>query len=129
MIGKKPIEAYKGRDDLMCIFDDELCIESIKPNLNVLKTYPVRGLIVSAQSSDYDFISRCFFPITGVDEDPVTGSAHTSLTPYWSNRLNKDTLFAKQVSARGGEMQCKLDGDRVILGGQAVTYMKGSIVI
>ena len=129
MIGKKPTEAYKGRDDLMCIFDDELCIESIKPNLNVLKTYPVRGLIVSAKSSDYDFISRCFFPITGVDEDPVTGSAHTSLTPYWSNRLNKDTLFAKQVSARGGEIKCKLDGDRVILGGQAITYMKGSIVI
>jgi len=129
MIGEKPIEAFKGRDDLMCIFNDELSIKSMNPNLDILKTYPVRGLIISAESADYDFISRCFFPITGVDEDPVTGSAHTSLTPYWCNKLNKDTLFAKQVSARGGEIKCRLDGDRVILGGQAVTYMKGTIVI
>ena len=129
MLGIKPIEAFKGRDDFMCIFKDESSIKSIKPNFEILKTYPVRGLIVSAKSIDYDFISRCFFPITGVDEDPVTGSAHTSLTPYWSKVLNKDELFAKQVSTRGGELKCKLSGERVIIGGEAITYMKGSILI
>ena len=129
MLGIKPIEVFKGRDDFMCIFKDELSIKSIKPNFEILKTYPVRGLIVSAKSIDYDFISRCFFPITGVDEDPVTGSAHTSLTPYWSKALNKDELFAKQVSTRGGELKCKLSGERVIIGGEAITYMKGSILI
>ena len=129
MLGKLPIEAYKGRDDFMCVFEDETYIKTMQPNLEILKTYPVRGLIVTAKGNDYDFISRCFFPITGVDEDPVTGSAHTSLTPYWSKVLNKDELFAKQVSTRGGELKCKLSGERVIIGGEAITYMKGSILI
>jgi predicted PhzF superfamily epimerase YddE/YHI9 len=70
-----------------------------------------------------------FFPITGVDEDPVTGSAHTTLTPYWSKQFGKDSLSAKQVSSRGGELKCVLKGDRVIIGGEAVTYLKGSITI
>ena len=129
MIGETPIEAFKGRDDIMCIFEDESIIYNIEPNKSLLKLFPVRGLIVSAKSLDYDFVSRCFFPITGVDEDPVTGSAHTTLTPYWSKQFGKDSLSAKQVSSRGGELKCVLKGDRVIIGGEAVTYLKGSITI
>ena len=129
MIGETPIEAFKGRDDIMCIFEDESIIYNIEPNKSLLKLFPVRGLIVSAKSLDYDFVSRCFFPITGVDEDPVTGSAHTTLTPYWAKQLGKDSLLAKQVSSRGGELNCVLEGDRVIIGGEAVTYLKGFITI
>ena len=129
MIGETPIEAFKGRDDIMCIFEDESIIYNIEPNKSLLKLFPVRGLIVSAKSLDYDFVSRCFFPITGVDEDPVTGSAHTTLTPYWAKHLGKDSLLAKQVSSRGGELKCVLEGDRVIIGGEAVTYLKGFITI
>jgi len=129
MIGETPIEAFKGRDDIMCIFEDESIIYNIEPNKSLLKLFPVRGLIVSAKSLDYDFESRCFFPITGVDEDPVTGSAHTTLTPYWAKQLGKDSLLAKQVSSRGGELKCVLEGDRVIIGGEAVTYLKGFITI
>ena len=129
MLGATPIEAFKGRDDIMCIFEDESIIYGIDPNKSLLKLFPVRGLIVSAKSLDYDFVSRCFFPITGVDEDPVTGSAHTTLTPYWSKQFGKDSLSAKQVSSRGGELKCVLKGDRVIIGGEAVTYLKGSITI
>jgi predicted PhzF superfamily epimerase YddE/YHI9 len=113
----------------MCIFEDESIIYGIDPNKSLLKLFPVRGLIVSAKSLDYDFVSRCFFPIAGVDEDPVTGSAHTTLTPYWSKQFGKDSLSAKQVSSRGGELKCVLKGDRVIIGGEAVTYLKGSITI
>ena len=129
MLGKTPIEAFKGRDDIMCIFEDEATIYNIEPNKDLLKLFPVRGLIVSARSSDYDFVSRCFFPVTGVDEDPVTGSAHTTLTPYWSKQLGKNSLLAKQVSSRGGELKCVLEGDRVIIGGEAVTYLNGFITI
>jgi PhzF family phenazine biosynthesis protein len=129
MIGETPIEAFKGRDDIMCIFEDESIIYNIEPNKSLLKLFPVRGLIVSAKSLDYDFVSRCFFPITGVDEDPVTGSAHTTLTPYWTKQLEKNSLLAKQVSSRGGELKCVLEGDRVIIGGEAVTYLKGFITI
>ena len=129
MIGETPIEAFKGRDDIMCIFEDESIIYNIEPNKSLLKLFPVRGLIVSAKSLDYDFVSRCFFPITGVDEDPVTGSAHTTLTPYWAKQLGKNSLLAKQVSSRGGELKCVLEGDRVIIGGEAVTYLKGFITI
>ena len=129
MLGETPIEAFKGRDDIMCIFKDEATIYNIEPNKDLLKLFPVRGLIVSAKSSDYDFVSRCFFPVTGVDEDPVTGSAHTTLTPYWSKQLGKNSLLAKQVSSRGGELKCVLEGDRVIIGGEAVTYLNGFITI
>ena len=129
MLGETPIEAFKGRDDIMCIFKDEATIYNIEPNKDLLKLFPVRGLIVSAKSLDYDFVSRCFFPVTGVDEDPVTGSAHTTLTPYWSKQLGKNSLLAKQVSSRGGELKCVLEGDRVIIGGEAVTYLNGFITI
>jgi PhzF family phenazine biosynthesis protein len=129
VLNVKPEEIYQGRDDVMCIFNNELTIQNLKPDMEELKKIPIRGLITSAPGSDVDFVSRCFFPITGVDEDPVTGSAHTTLTPYWSNRLNKKNLTAKQISSRGGFLKCKLLEDRVVISGEAVTYMKASILI
>ena len=93
----------------------------------MLKQLSVRGLIVSAKGKNCDFVSRCFFPATGVNEDPVTGSAHTTLTPYWSEKLNKTKLSAKQISQRGGELICKIKDDRIFIGGDAVEYMSGHI--
>ena len=128
-LGIKPIELYRGRDDLLAIFDSELNITCLQPDFESLKQIQSRGLIASSLGVDYDFVSRCFFPSTGVNEDPVTGSAHTSLTPYWSNRLNKKLLKAKQLSARGGTLLCEEQGDRIIIGGKAVQYMKGEIYL
>jgi PhzF family phenazine biosynthesis protein len=129
VLGERPEEIYQGRDDVMCIFNNELTVQNLKPDMEELKKIPVRGLIASAPASDVDFVSRCFFPITGVNEDPVTGSAHTTLTPYWSNKLNKKNLTAKQISSRGGFLKCRLIEDRVVISGEAVTYMKASILI
>jgi PhzF family phenazine biosynthesis protein len=125
--GIKPMEIFKGRDDLLVILDNESDIEELQPDFALLKKIPFRGIIVSAPSSEFDFVSRCFFPSTGVDEDPVTGSAHTTLTPYWSERLDKKKLSAKQVSQRGGLLSCEDADDRVLIGGKAVLYMIGSI--
>ena len=129
VLGERPEEIYQGRDDVMCIFHNELTVQNLKPDMEELKKIPVRGLIASAPASDVDFVSRCFFPITGVDEDPVTGSAHTTLTPYWSNKLNKKNLTARQISSRSGFLKCRLLEDRVVISGEAVTYMKASILI
>ena len=93
----------------------------------MLSDITTRGLIVSAQSKEYDFISRCFFPGAGVNEDPVTGSAHTTLVPYWTKVLNKRNLLAKQVSERGGLLYCEMSMDRVIIGGSAVLFLIGEI--
>jgi PhzF family phenazine biosynthesis protein len=125
--GIKPKEIFKGRDDLLVILDNESDIEELQPDFALLKKIPFRGIIVSAPSSEFDFVSRCFFPSTGVDEDPVTGSAHTTLTPYWSKRLDKKKLSAKQVSQRGGLLSCEDADDRVLIGGKAVLYMIGCI--
>ena len=90
---------------------------------------PGEGIIITAKGEDCDFVSRCFCPQVGIDEDPVTGSAHTALVSYWKPILGKDTFFAKQLSPRGGEMTCEIQGDRVLLSGSAVLYMKGEITL
>ncbi len=95
----------------------------------MLARVPSRGVIVSARGSDVDFVSRFFAPRVGVSEDPVTGSAHTTLIPYWSARLSKKEMRAKQVSKRGGELVCRDLGERVEIGGRAVTYLTGEIRI
>jgi len=127
VVGIKPKELFKGRDDILAIFDNELDIHDINPNFEILSDITTRGLIVSAQSKEYDFISRCFFPGAGVNEDPVTGSAHTTLVPYWTEVLNKRNLLAKQVSERGGLLYCEMSSDRVIIGGSAVLFLIGEI--
>ena len=127
IINFKPKEVFKGRDDFLAILDSEDSIKNLEINFEMLKQIDSRGLIVSAKGTKYDFVSRCFFPDAGVNEDPVTGSAHTTLTPYWSKKLNKNKLHAFQLSKRGGVLFCEEKGDRVIIGGQAVQYLEGKI--
>jgi PhzF family phenazine biosynthesis protein len=129
VLGVPPIELYEGRDDILAILDNEVLVRGIKPDFSLLKNINKRGLIISAEGSDCDFVSRCFFPSTGVDEDPVTGSAHTTLTPYWSQKLEKKKLHAKQLSERGGVLYCEEKDSRVIIGGKAVKYMQGSLYL
>lgn len=129
MIGVRPIYICKGRDDYLAILKSQTNVENLDPDFMKLKHLDSRGLIVSAQGSDCDFVSRCFFPRTGVDEDPVTGSAHTSLTAYWSKVLDKNILNAKQLSVRSGKLSCELKDQRVLIGGKVVEYMQGFISI
>lgn len=129
MIGVRPIYICKGRDDYLAILKSQTNVENLDPDFMKLKHLDSRGLIVSAEGNDCDFVSRCFFPRTGVDEDPVTGSAHTSLTAYWSKVLDKNILNAKQLSVRGGKLSCELKDQRVLIGGKVVEYMQGFISI
>jgi PhzF family phenazine biosynthesis protein len=123
----KPVKSLKGRDDIMLIFENEEQITQLKPDFQQILESKTRGIIVTAKSENYDFVSRFFAPAVGVNEDPVTGSAHTMLIPYWSKELGKNELIAKQVSARGGALHCKNLGERVEIGGKAVTYLVGEI--
>jgi predicted PhzF superfamily epimerase YddE/YHI9 len=112
-------------DDYLVIFDDEKAVLQADPKIDILAGLDSRGVIISAPSDEYDFVSRFFAPSVGIPEDPVTGSAHTQLTPYWAARLGKQQLRAKQVSARGGELTCTLQGERVLIAGHAVKYLQG----
>lgn len=128
-LGISPSEIFKGKNDYLLVFDSEDTIINIKPNFHILKEFDERGVIVSSQGKETDFVSRFFAPGVGIDEDPVTGSAHTTLIPYWTAKLNKTELTAKQLSARGGKLWCKYLGDRVLISGYAKTYLKGEINI
>ncbi|WP_394747357.1 PhzF family phenazine biosynthesis protein [Spongiimicrobium salis] len=124
-----PIETYKGKTDYLLIFSSQKEVEMAKPNLNLIKSCDSRGVIITAQGEEVDFVSRFFAPQSGIDEDPVTGSAHTTLTPIWSKKLGKLTLSAQQLSARKGELTCTLKGNRVQITGKAVTYMIGELLL
>jgi PhzF family phenazine biosynthesis protein len=126
-IGREPAEIYRGRTDYLLIYEAQGDIEAISPDYRQLAVLDLRGIIVSAQGIDTDFVSRFFAPGLGINEDPVTGSAHTTLTPYWAARLGKNSLTARQLSARKGELKCRLLGDRVHITGKAVTYLVGEI--
>ncbi len=128
-LGQCPEELYRGRDDFLAVFKNEKTIAEFVPDMLLLSQLQSRGLIVTAPGDDYDFVSRFFAPQLGIPEDPVTGSAHTVLTPYWSTRLGKSELTAKQISLRGGELLCRNLGDRIEIGGKAVTYMIGEISV
>lgn len=125
----KPFQAYKGKTDYILVFENESQIRNLDFDLAQIATLPVRGVIVTSKGDHSDFVSRFFGPQVGVPEDPVTGSAHTSLTPIWAEKLGKNKLTAVQVSPREGKLGCKLSGDRVILTGNAVTYLIGRIFI
>lgn len=125
----KPIEAYRGSTDLMLVFSKHRDIESLKPNYGKIAECRARGVIVTAEGITTDFVSRFFAPAVGINEDPVTGSAHTTLTPYWSNKLKKLELTAMQLSPRGGFLKCSLLKDRVLISGQAVLFLEGEIVL
>lgn len=126
-VGSWPIEIYKGKSDYMLVYAAAEEIESIRPDMGLLAGVPARGIIVTAPGRDVDFVSRFFAPQSGIPEDPVTGSAHTTLTPYWANRLGRTSLSARQLSKRGGRLKCTLAGDRVKISGQARAYMTGEI--
>jgi PhzF family phenazine biosynthesis protein len=126
------IPLYTGvNTDLLVLIQDEKTVSSMKPDLLILKKMEVRGIIITApsESEDYDFVSRFFAPSVGVSEDPVTGSAHTVLTPFWAKRLGKNKLKARQISSRGGDLYCEDLGERTEIGGYACTYMIGEISI
>lgn len=125
-LGCAPQEVLAG-DDWLVLLDSEQAVRELRPDLGLLKKLERRGVIVTAAGSDCDFVCRFFAPKYGIDEDPVTGSAHTQLTPYWAERLGKQSLHARQISARGGELFCELAGERVLIGGSAVPYLKGVI--
>ncbi len=130
-IGAKPTNTYKAKDDYMMVYDNQEVIEKVSPSFSLLKNVQARGVIITSKSSDqrFDFASRFFGPASGVDEDPVTGSAHTKLIPFWANFLGKNELIAKQVSKRGGLLYCELKGERVKIGGSASLYLIGKIFV
>jgi len=125
----KPIKAYRGKTDYMLVFDNEEQVQNIQPDLRVISRLPARGAIVTAKGNTADFVSRFFAPQSGIDEDPVTGSAHTTLTPYWSGILNKKELTAIQLSPRKGHLRCINGGERIKISGQAKTYLSGEIIV
>ena len=126
-LGRSPEKVLKGKTDYLLIFSKQHEIEQLTPDFNKLLKLDVRGIIVSAPGDSVDFISRFFGPAVGVNEDPVTGSAHTTLIPYWANRLGKTKMSAKQLSKRGGDLACEFLGERVNISGKAVLYMIAEI--
>jgi PhzF family phenazine biosynthesis protein len=128
-IGKKPLEIWKGKKDYLLYYGSQEDIEEISPDFGALKSVQARGIMVTAAGYDCDFVSRFFAPAVGVNEDPVTGSAHTSLTPFWAHRLNQLSFEAMQLSQRGGFLKCQLAGDRVLISGSAKTYLIGDIFV
>ena len=129
IINTNPLELYKGRDDVLAIVESEDSVRNLDINFELLNKINARGLIVSARGTKSDFVSRFFAPSAGVNEDPVTGSAHTTLIPYWSNKLDKTSMHAEQLSERGGVLYCEDKNDRVLIGGNAIEYLKGEINI
>jgi PhzF family phenazine biosynthesis protein len=127
-LGVKPVYVGKNKFDYLVEVDSEAALRAIQPDHSRLRKLPVRGVIVTARGADYDFVSRFFAPGSGIDEDPVTGSAHCALGPYWANKLGKTTLRAFQASARGGEVGVRMQGNRAILSGQAVTVLRGDLL-
>ncbi len=125
-LGVEVLEAYQARD-LMAVVVDEQKVRNLEPDLVALAEFDALGIIVTAPGAKADFVCRFFAPRAGIDEDPVTGSAHCTLIPYWSRRLGKNQLRALQVSARGGELFCEDRGGRVVIKGRSVTYLSGSI--
>jgi len=127
-LGTDPLETWASRD-VMAVLGSEAEVRALRPDMARLSALDRFGFAVTAPGDTADFVSRFFAPNLGVPEDPVTGSAHCTLIPYWAERLGKTRLLARQVSARGGELVCELLGPRVSIAGQAVTYLEGTIEI
>jgi len=123
-LGIRPREVRLARD-AMAVLENEASLRALQPDYAALKALPALGILVTAPGRDHDCVSRCFFPGDGMPEDPVTGSAHCTLVPYWCERLGKTRLKAFQASPRGGELNCELVGNRVRLGGKAVKVIEG----
>jgi PhzF family phenazine biosynthesis protein len=128
-LGIIPVSVHKSAFDYMVVLESQSEIEALKPDFNLLKKHPSRGLIATAKGDEVDFVSRCFYPQSGIDEDPVTGSAHVVMVPYWARQTGKNKFSAIQLSARRGYLDCELAGDRVLISGHADTYLEGEFYI
>ena len=129
-IGKIPLKTWKSQGNMVILLlESEANVRELEPDFNALLSTPYNEVIVTAKGDDCDFASRMFAPRIGINEDPVTGAIHCSLIPYWAKEVGKEKLFARQVSARGGELFCELVGDRVKIGGNAVLYLTGEIYV
>ncbi len=127
-LGAHPVEVLAA-EDFIAVYPDESSVRALSPNFALLARLGLRGVAVTAPGGEVDFVSRFFAPKYGIEEDPVTGSAHCELAPYWSARLEKKALTAKQVSRRGGIIECSVEGHTVVLTGGAMTYMQGELDI
>lgn len=127
-LGGNPTSFHKSRDYLVT-YATEAEVKALKPDFALLSQVDALGIVATAPGEEVDFVSRFFAPRAGINEDPVTGSAHCTLAPFWQEHLKKDKLKAKQISTRGGEVICKVAGDRVMISGQAVTYLQGNIFL
>ncbi|MGV3631656.1 MAG: PhzF family phenazine biosynthesis protein [Bacteroidota bacterium] len=121
--------AFQGKTDYMLLFENEQQIRALKPDFSIISQLGGRGVIVTSPGEEVDFVSRFFAPQSGIPEDPVTGSAHTTLTPYWAGKLGKNELTARQLSERGGYLECKNLGGRIEISGRAKLYLKGEIFV
>lgn len=124
----QPREILRSRDYLV-VYEKQAEVAALAPDMALLAKLDCVGVIVTAIGDSVDFVSRFFAPAAGVPEDPATGSSHSTLIPFWSERLNKTELFARQISRRGGEMHCRLLGDRVGIGGEAIIYGRGTLEV
>ena len=122
-------KVLEGKDDYLVILENEDAVANCKPDFRAMLSLSKRGVIISAVGKEHDIVSRCFYPAYAIDEDPVTGSAHTVLTSYWTMELKKNIIQARQISKRGGNLTCIFKGERVALMGKAVTYMKAEITV
>ena len=128
IFGYHPQAAFKAKY-LMLVYPDERTVRSVSPDPAMVKNLDDVGVVITSPGDKYDFVSRFFAPAVGIDEDPVTGSTHSTLIPYWSRRLGKNEMKAYQCSPRGGILYCGNAGERVIIGGRAITFMEGQIVL
>ena len=133
-LGMQPLEVWalygrEGIQELLAVLPSEAAVRAFQPNLPALAELPGLGVLITAPGERHDFVSRYFAPAIGIDEDPVTGSTHCMLTPYWTERLGKTELSAYQCSARGGELHCRLEGERVKIAGQAVLVASGRLCL
>ena len=122
------VEVLKSRDYFV-VLPNEDAVKNVEPDFTLMAQLDSVGVIVTAKGQSVDVVSRCFYPGAGIPEDPVTGSAHCNIIPYWSDKLGKTKLFCKQLSQRGGDLHCELEGDRVLMSGKCVLYLQGDITI
>lgn len=126
-VGADIVEAHQSRD-LVLVLASERAVAEVSPNMTAIGALPdTMGVVVTARGNEVDFVSRFFAPGAGIPEDPVTGSSHATLTPFWSERLHKQEMVARQLSARGGVLYCRNAGDRVKIAGRARLYLEGRI--
>ena len=122
------VEVLRSRDYFVVLPNEE-AVRAAEPDYTLMKELDTIGVIITAKGHEADVVSRCFYPGAGIPEDPVTGSAHCNIVPYWAEKLGKTTLFCQQLSQRGGDLQCRLEGDRVLMSGTCVLFMQGEILL